>query len=347
MLKIGPHVQRTTGPAKAWAQRAPIVKGVDNVEILAVAPPNAWRIFRHRFLETEQRPDADPQWVAATILNALGGYRHPKLVVEIFNEIRPIAAYIPLLTEVTRLLHGAGLLVALPGWATGDYGHSDWGAMRAAGWCGADSIALHAYWASEGFSPWNALRYRTYWREGDPPIFVVECFRDRVRDGNSNVYDGYVGKGGWKADGLSPEQGVAELEAYDKELQKDPYVLGATVFGAGPEDDWAANFGVDELEPLIKYEEEVQPVTTMDRTERILRDMWRRQGVEPPANGTNAFWDYALRNAQGSYPIIPMPSRDGSFENHDDPLYAIAYTMPPLYAAKGVWNVRRGLPPKA
>lgn len=237
MSKLGPHVIRPTGDALDWARHAGVVKALDDPAALKAAPDGALRIFRAYFPETEQRMDADANRAAATILGRLGGYRHPLLYVETFNETQAQAAdLVAFHRRLVPLLHAAGVKVAGPAWSTGAYTADDWAAFRAAGWCGLDAISLHAYWGSQGFTIWHALRWRQFWQQGDPPVFVTECGRDRVEGG----------KGGWRADGLSEDAAAAELLAYDAELHKDRYVIAATPFTAGPTPDWS-NFDTDPL----------------------------------------------------------------------------------------------------
>lgn len=236
-MKLGPHGIRTTPQGLAWARAAPVVKVVDNTALLHEARPDAVRVFRHFF--REQRFDMRPEDVAAEILAALGTFRHPQLYVEVYNEVprQQTAEYAALLARVVPILHANGVKVAGPSWATGDYDAEHWELMRSRSWCGLDAIAVHCYWANHGLTPWNALRYRQFWRPGDPPVIVTECGRDRVRDAPGG---GYSGNGGWQRDGIPAEQYVAELVAYNTELAKDPYVLGAVVFTCGPTDDWRA-----------------------------------------------------------------------------------------------------------
>ncbi|MBX6770894.1 MAG: hypothetical protein IRY83_04160 [Chloroflexi bacterium] len=239
-MKLGPHVIRPTPEALTWARQAGVVKQIDGTEALGQAPPDAVRIFRHYF--ADQQLDADPQVISAAILNALKGYRHPRLYVEVWNEVHPTRDQ---MCAVINLLHRAGVKVAIGSWGTGDYTAEDWEAARNSG---ADAIAVHCYWAERGFTRWNALRYRQFWRSGDPPVIITECGRDRVRDGNGGTY---VGQGGWRRDGISAEQYVAELIAYDTELQRDSYMIGATVFTAGATDDWR-DFDTDGItDPLL------------------------------------------------------------------------------------------------
>lgn len=244
LQKLGPHVIKPTAAALQWARRSHAVKCLDDMAAFQAAPDHAIRVFRHFF--RSQDVFAHSALVVGELLNALGGYRHPKLYVEVFNEIPKelTAHYADLLDEVVPMLHAAGVKVIGPCWGTGDYEQADWDEMRRRDWCGLDAVAVHCYWGmphglpvSEVFTPWNALRYRTFWRAGDPPLMITECGRDRVNDLPGSQP---VGNKGWRNDGLSDEDYVAELETYESYLQQDPQVLAAFVFTAGPSDAWRA-----------------------------------------------------------------------------------------------------------
>jgi hypothetical protein len=71
-------------------------------------------------------------------------------------------------------------------------------------------------------------------------VLILECGRDAVEGG----------KGGWQKDGLSPQAYASELVAYDAELAKNSYVLGATPFTSGPTFHWTA-FDMDPISPLL------------------------------------------------------------------------------------------------
>ena len=233
MSKVSPHIILSTDSAMAWARHASIVKTVDQIAPLQAAPDSAVRIFRPF--------GTDPSDVAGSVNTAIGrlsGYRHPQLYVELWVLAHPTA---PQMAEAVRLLHAAGVKAAMGGWGSGDYSADDWAAARASG---ADLITVQAYWASAGFTPWNALRYRQFWKPGDAPVIISECGRDEVRDGPNGTM---IGQPGWQNCGITGEQYVAELAAYDAEIVKDSYVLGATVFTAGPTSDWA-KFSTDSLD---------------------------------------------------------------------------------------------------
>lgn len=216
--KLGPHILNSTPQGIAWARVANVVKACDNPDPLRITKPEAICIFR-----VVDLPDW-PDLAVDTILAKLQGFRKPgKLYVEVANERKPYWQFAQLMIMVSRL-HLAGLLVALPSWGTGDYQEWEWASLHEGGWAGADAISLHAYWGNEGHTIWHSLRYRQFWRPGDPPLLIAECGRDAVEGG----------LGGWHKDGISGEQYVKELEAYDAELAKDPHVLGATAFTSGP-----------------------------------------------------------------------------------------------------------------
>lgn len=260
-MKLGPHGILTTYGGLAWAKRAHIVKQVNGTDLLRAAPDGAIRVFRRTWdVQSLHTTAAD---IAGDIITALGSYRHPLLYVEVYNEQfgrlnQGLEQYVLLLSEVTALLHAEGLKVAGPSWATGDYDAADWAYLRSHNWCGLDAIALHCYWAGAGFTAWNALRYRSFWRPGDPPILITECGRDKVRDGDTRVNGGWIGNGGWIADGLSPEQYVQELIAYDAEICRDAYVLRAALFTAGPTNDWQP-YNTDGIAGQLATLAETQP----------------------------------------------------------------------------------------
>lgn len=254
-MSLGPHVIRPTSAALTWARRAKLVKVLDDTTALQAAPADALRIFRHYF--GDQSLTASPASIADAIIDALAGYRHPNLYVEApFNEAyqelgQGLEAYVALTAQVTALLHAAGLKVA--GFCFGT-GHPDlhaWTYLKAHGFAGVDAIALHEYWGSQGFTGWNALRYRkahALLGAGHPPFVITECGRDTVEGG----------AGGWRVCGLTGQQAASEINAYGDETARDPYVLGVTPFTAGPTPGeppkgWDP-FDLDDISGLIRDE---------------------------------------------------------------------------------------------
>lgn len=248
-MTLGPHVIKATPAALDWVRVAGIVKACNDPAPLESAPDSAVRLFRYVWGDGQQ-DYSKPGQAAATILGALKGYRHANLYVETFNEVGKgdRAAYIPFLKVIEPILHQAGIKVAGPSWATGDYEQEDWDAFRAAGWCGLDAIAVHGYSSVEvGPTEWNAFRWRRFYDpllDGHLPVFVTEFGIGPVRDGPNGTY---IGSNGWKAGNAPAERVVEVYLAYGRALL--PHEK-ATVFSAGTTPDWD-KFSVDELIPAI------------------------------------------------------------------------------------------------
>lgn len=255
-MKLGPHGILTTDAGLNWSIRAPIAKQVDRTDLLKAAGPNAIRIYRRYF---PNQPLSAPRDVAAQVIADLKGYRHPRLYIEFYCEIyqrlgQGLEEYVAWTRDATAYAHEHGILVAGFQFSTGQPEHEDWLYIKEQGYAGVDAIALHEYWGGQGFTGWNALRYRKVheWLGGDhPPFVITECGRDRVEGGN----------GGWHNDGVSADQYIAELLAYDASIQADPYVLGAVVYTVGPTDDWRA-FEVDSIQYRIPGGEPSMPVAS-------------------------------------------------------------------------------------
>ncbi len=242
--KLGPHVQLPSSQAFRFAQAAPVVKSIDNVGVLQAAPPGAITIFRHYFGGQDiNRYGGD---VARNVLDALGGYR--PTYVELYNETSQrlhngLDRYITLHEEAAPVIHAQGIGLAGFCFSTGNPEPEDWQHIQARGFGGVDVLAIHEYWGNQGLSTWNALRYRRVheWLGGShPPFVITETGRDQVEGGAA----------GWIASGVSAEQYLGELMAYDNAISQDWYVLGGTIFTAGPNGDWV-NFNVDPLVDAI------------------------------------------------------------------------------------------------
>jgi hypothetical protein len=256
-VKLGPHIIGKSNEGYAYAARAGFMVSLDNVEALRNTHPDAVRLFRHYF--HSQDLDADPAWVAGEIISALGGYRHPRLFVQIYVGVgcdpESTAKYIRLCQRVVPILRATGLRVAGPGWFSGSFTEEAWRAFREATvtidgvayrWCGFERICVQGYWF-HGIGPtqWNAHRYRLFWQPGDPPVQIGECCEDEVRDGPNGTY---VGRPGWKAnDGASPERTRAGLVRFAAGLEADHYVEGAAIYTFGVVDPKWAPFAAEDL----------------------------------------------------------------------------------------------------
>ena len=240
--KVGPHVIKPTSDALDWARHANVVKALDDTTALRQAPQARYRIFRKYFPAQDiNRPGNE---VVDAVLAALGDA--PATHVEIFNETaqrlgQGLEDYVSFTDEAVRHLadRRPDLTLVAFCFSTGNPEQADWDYLRQHEYGGATCIGLHEYWGNQGFTGWNALRYRKVheWTQGDhPPFLITECGRDRVEGG----------QGGYIADGVDEDRYIAEIDAFDMELQKDAYVLGATCFTGGPTPDWQ-NFTTDPL----------------------------------------------------------------------------------------------------
>lgn len=251
-MKLGPHITRSTPEGAAWARRAAIVKSLDDVGPLMAAPDWAIKVYRHVWQSQDEVARLGGDWMAKEIIGRLGGYNHPRLYVEIVNEWKQAMDELPLLCDITtaatKRLHASGYRVAGFCFSSGNpttWEH--WDYLRERGFCGVDLIALHEYWASAGFSTWNALRYRRvheYLRGQHPPFVITECGRDAIAG------EGGEGKPGWQMQTVSAADYAGELLAYAAELARDPYVVGATAYALGTWADFRA-FDLEVVAPLI------------------------------------------------------------------------------------------------
>jgi len=252
-LRLGPHVIVPTEQAIFWAERANTVLNFDGsglgVSALLAAPDSALRIFRHYFQNQDLgRSGVD---VANDVLAALGGYRHPNLYAQLYNERgHDMASGVPDLLRLTQeavpVLHAAGVKVAGFAFSTSWPDFESWMFLAANGFGGVDAIILHEYWAWGGFTLENALHHRQLhqWAPAHPPFIIGECGRDNI------PAEGSGGQAGWQRQGVSPADYVAELIDYDSRILEDGYVLGATAFTNGPTPDWTA-FDLDGLVAAI------------------------------------------------------------------------------------------------
>jgi len=247
--KLGPHVLAPTSPAMDWSRAAPIVKHTFGVDALREAPAGALKICRPIWhLRTDSGVEA-----AREILRQYDawGYRPP--ITEFWNEGDEIGQHlgaglerrVELTAEVVQVFHTNNLQVAGFSFSVGNPDEDDWQYVKSQGFAGVDCLAVHEYWGTKVNNLETALRHRKVheWLGGvHPPFVITECGRDWI-PGETSV-------GGWLAQGISAEQYLTELIAYDYALLQDPYVIGATVFTAGGGANWRY-FDVDTLVPAI------------------------------------------------------------------------------------------------
>jgi len=339
MTKLGPHIILFTAAAQRWAANAPIVKQAFGVSTLRLARSGAITICRPIHMLVK-----DGQQAAREILAWYTMWKFIPTYTELWNEFDEWGR--AELRERLRQGRIAGDILRQHGTKVGDNIAStgtlegwEWEIVKAEGYGGMDFIPVHEYWGNEGFTTWHALRYRRahdILGPGHPSLIVTETGRDKVEGG----------QGGWGTDGISAEQFVNECVAYNDELCKDPYVLGATLFTCGPTPDWE-NFNADELVGRLieRLKEEPMPV---DQIKAWLVDMWERQiGKDKVNTNDDPFFAYALDVArtQGRV-IVPMPSKDGFYLNYSDSDYILAYTIPPMWALKTSGPIMEGFPKK-
>jgi hypothetical protein len=303
-MNAGPHVILPTAAAKAWVQKADVVKVLDDPSLLAEANAGSLLIFRAVADDwgTYLHTDDGAETFASLLLGRLKGFRAPgRLYVELLNEVPPsdTTCYVSFAQKIVPILHDAGVLVAGPSWATGDYELEDWQAWRKAGWAGLDAIAVHAYWNSAGFTQWNALRWRQFYDENldqRKPVFVTECGRAQVRDGAGGTW---LGHNGWRADGIAADAYRAECVAYAKQLHSHEY---ATFFTAGPTETWQT-FTLDDLASDLAAQLVGGPAVNppshptnggnvpQDELTRYYSDLWKRFGADyVPGHGLSDKW---------------------------------------------------------
>ncbi len=255
---LGPHVLNPTDAALAWSRRAGIVKAVDDTRALREAPAGALKIFRHYFPNQDiNRRGGD---VAAEVIAALGDA--PATHIELFNEVgagvgHGLERYVDMTHEAFDYCfhYRPDLTVIGYSFSTGTPEPIDWAYLRTRQFGGVSVVAMHEYYGDIGFDQWQALRHRWLWKSGDPKIAITECGRDAVEGG----------RGGWMKDGIAAEAYAAELLAYDREIAKDAYVIGATPFSSGPTLDWQ-NFTMDPISPLLPSPPPGGPPVTADFT---------------------------------------------------------------------------------
>jgi len=289
--KLGVQIMSEHAPnteAQMLINGSDIVKVYHTAGWLDFVPPGKITVYRRYFSDDEQSnigQVGSGAWAADRVLEALGGRR--PTYVEGYNETPDLNAgpggnpnwyndllnYIRFQTEFSDRIHasGTGIKVAGFSFSTGNPPGSahpldQWDLIAASGFSNVDAISIHEYWGEQGFTGWNALRYRqvhNYLGGNHPPFIITECGRDNVSEGEGcHFEDPSQNPDHLRCGWLYQLMGVAdadriyanELLAYKAEIDKDPYVIGATIFTSDPDTAPASrwdSYNVDGLASLL------------------------------------------------------------------------------------------------
>lgn len=269
MSKLSLHISDWLDPDDAFdfiaATRPPIVKVFGNVGLndtkIAVAKqrsPATTFVGRMYFpgqeIERDERAPVDSVFNYDPISDARNAFNQMREIMEKlrglvdvwegYNEI-PIDTPAPLTererqkarnfnaftVEIARLMHDAGMKYAAYSFSTGNPVHIELWDLLLDGLRASDYLALHEYIApNQQFTEFNTTmcnRYReVYTRipaDARKPVLITECGVD------------YNGEQGYKGKLPRPEY-LKMLADYDRELMRDPYVVGAAIYCYGVDD---------------------------------------------------------------------------------------------------------------
>jgi hypothetical protein len=241
--KLGGHLRLWDMAGQCWVTNCPTVKSLDVPAYLDIAGGRL-TVFRHYTgTGNPQWQNNTPQAYLNAVITALQG-RHPTYIegpnesgLDGDGSVGPTTqAFAAWTTQYTQAAHAAGYQVAGFSFSTGTPSAAQWAYLRSQGWCGVDAIAMHCYWAGQGFTTDYALRFATLWQPGDPPILITECGRDCVDNLAGQCPSNCGNLCGWDGSLQGPisiQQYLGELQQYDRILQGYPYVLAAHVFTNG------------------------------------------------------------------------------------------------------------------
>lgn len=263
---LGPHAQIGSDAAKAWFKVAPCGKAVDQVSLLKLMRPDAFKVHRHYW--PNQALSNNASMAADAAIATLGGWNDPLLFVEGYNEVSQsfntdLARLIDWYAVFSRRCHDRGYRSCGPGFSVGNPPDGDGGTAKEA-WLmiqgknfgEVDLLLINEYFGSYSPVPvagreWaesTILRHRWIhkWTNGQhPPLFLGETGYDAVEVGGSPVaYSGFR---------LRPSYGetgyLTDLKLLEIELQKDIAigVIGAVVYEAGPVLPQWREFDVDPM----------------------------------------------------------------------------------------------------
>ena len=186
-----------------------------------------------------------------------------------------------------------------------------------------DYLGLHEYGMRRmNLDGWHLLRYRKAIRElGDaghriPGILITETGID---------YNGDPVNDGWRAQGITEAEYLAQLAAYDQELQQDPEILAATPF-TWMDVGWPSFTITPAMSHLLAGYMHEQNTTLEGQLGEAI------QAYVIPQNAAAAFYRYG--RGRGWEPISPerdftidgVTYRAQAFYTPDDEMQHIAYT---------------------
>ena len=260
--KTGAQFQQDSTAGRQWLGNSPLVKAINSntAPMLGAAPSGAIRIFRYVF--NSQSLSTAPASAYSTVVSQLGG--HPADYIEAYNEqyqdspqsqqcptpSPSLPEYITWMVGFVQAAHAGGHKVA--GFSFG-VGHpcdiNDWLLIAKAGFAGVDRLSVHEYWGVNWgpLNPYTALRHREIHNllvqngYGNHPNFLI------TETGVDSVGDGSLP--GWKANGLTPQQFISQIQQFDNAIAQDGYVDGALLFVSGA----YANFANFEINDLVNY----------------------------------------------------------------------------------------------
>lgn len=269
MSKLSLHISDWLDPDQTYdfieRTRPPLVKvfgvsGLDDVKIREAKRRSPTSVFVGRFYFPEQGIERDERTPVDTVFNydpiadAQSAVQQMRPVIDKFNGVIDIwEGYneIPIDTpaqvtererqkarnfsaftvEMARLMHSLEQKYAAYSFSTGNPVHVDLWDLLVEGLRASDYLALHEYIApDENWQDFNLTmcnRYRQIYdripADARKPILITECGAD------------YLGQQGFQGR-IGAQQYLPMMAQYDRELMRDPYVVGATIFCYGIDD---------------------------------------------------------------------------------------------------------------
>src|SRR5581483_11045829 len=266
MSKLSLHISDWLNPEITYdfieQTRPPVIKvfgdaGLDDVKVREAKGRSPSTLFVGRMYFPDQRIERDEKTPVDTVFNydpiadAQNAFQHMRGILdkmrglvtvwEGYNEI-PIDTqaaltererqkarnYDAFTVEMARLMHAEGFHYAAYSFSTGNPVHLELWNLLLNGLRASDYLALHEYIApNEQWTEFNTdmcNRYRAIYdvvpADARKPILITECGAD------------YFGQHGYKGK-ISVPQYLSLMANYDKELMRDPVVIGATIYCYG------------------------------------------------------------------------------------------------------------------